>query len=236
MLATPLPPRNMLCSVEQRAQLRAWRGAVSGWGLSTRDGHFFSKSAWKRSVSGIAKLEGARKPFANPSPHLCQPFATFRQTCANPLPSFSVNPSITRLETQVCGFLALAEWILSSLFSLCGGGSYRGIDHGLNSERAKGAEKAPCGETVVQKGAFAKIKTPENLRTLLRNVAVHFRVLGDRFSAQRRLRSFSAPPALLCNNQCFFRPFLPVLQRRVRGPPSSPKFCRTFGDPQEGSV
>ena len=62
------------------------------------------------------------------------------------------------------------------------------------SERTKGAEKASCGETVVQKGTFGEsvffsapsrfpLKTLENLRMYRENVAVHFRVLDDRFSA-----------------------------------------------------
>ena len=37
-------PRKVLCSVEQRAQCRAWRGAVPGW-ISP---HSFPKSAWKK--------------------------------------------------------------------------------------------------------------------------------------------------------------------------------------------
>ena len=64
------------------------------------------------------------------------------------------------------------------------------------SERAKGAEKAWHGETVVQKGAFGEavfslppqgllwkrlkiLEFPEN-----KYVAVHFRVLDDHFSAR----------------------------------------------------
>ena len=53
LLATPLPPflwaffrpwsppRKVLCSVEQRAQHTAWRGAVSGWTSPERSGRKF---------------------------------------------------------------------------------------------------------------------------------------------------------------------------------------------------
>ena len=77
-----------------------------------------------------------------------------------------------------------------------------------NLERAKGAEKASCGEMVVQKACFRQsvffsaesaplrfaLEISENLGINGENVAVHFRVLDDRFSARRLFRSFSAPP------------------------------------------
>ena len=61
------------------------------------------------------------------------------------------------------------------------------------SECAKGAERASCGETVVQKGVLGEsaffsaslrfaLKTPESLRIHWENCAVHFRVLDGRFS------------------------------------------------------
>ena len=35
------PPRKVLCSVEERAQYRAWRGAVSGWTSPKSSGRKF---------------------------------------------------------------------------------------------------------------------------------------------------------------------------------------------------
>ena len=43
-----LPPQKVICSVEQGAQHRAWRGAVSGWTSPQSSGRNFPKSAWKR--------------------------------------------------------------------------------------------------------------------------------------------------------------------------------------------
>ena len=40
-LFTLFSPRKVLCSVEQRAQHRAWRGAVSGWTSPQRSGRKF---------------------------------------------------------------------------------------------------------------------------------------------------------------------------------------------------
>ena len=72
-------------------------------------------------------------------------------------------------------------------------------------KRAKGAAKASCGETVVQKGVFGEsvsslpplrfaLKTHKNLKGQRGNGPSKNTLLDDRFSARRFRRSFGAPP------------------------------------------
>ena len=74
------------------------------------------------------------------------------------------------------------------------------------SERAKGAEKASCGKTVVQKGVFGEsvsslpskgfqVFEEQTLRGQRRNGLSTNTLLDNRFSARRLLRSFGAPPS-----------------------------------------
>ena len=71
----------------------------------------------------------------------------------------------------------------------------------IRSERTIGAEKASCGETVVQKGVFGEsgsalplFKTPENPRRQSRTGLSKNTLLDNRFSTRCLLCSFPAPP------------------------------------------
>ena len=85
------------------------------------------------------------------------------------------------------------------------------------SERAKGAEKASCGEADVQTGVFWRVrffsapvrfalKTPENLKWEAKKRTLQNTLLDDRFSARRLLRSFGAPPCFPRKTRCFRDP------------------------------
>ena len=73
------------------------------------------------------------------------------------------------------------------------------------SERAKGAAKASCGETVVQKGVCGEsvsslpplmfaLKTHENLKGAERKRTLQKHPLDNHLFARRLRRSFGAPP------------------------------------------
>ena len=75
----------------------------------------------------------------------------------------------------------------------------------MKSERAKEAEKAPCGETVVQKGFLGEsvsslpaygfqVLLEQTLRGQRRNGLSQNTLLDNLFSTRRLLRSFGAPP------------------------------------------
>ena len=94
------PPRKVLCSVEQRAQCRAWRGAVPGWISPQSSGRKFlpeicvkkgqRATLWAREMGTICPWAFFPLFYSSFGPNLSQSMQRGQLWCCDAFPSFRV--------------------------------------------------------------------------------------------------------------------------------------------------